>query len=105
MYFGLFKTVDKNTENQDTEAENVSSNLLHNERCHLTIESIINYLIKNPIRRSWSWMKFTKKDMGITFTQIHFRTRKVRCYVELYEDLTILVRLYLFCTRHWHELE
>lgn len=47
--------------------------------------------------KTWSWMHFTSMDNGITFTQIDCTTKKIRCFVQVYEDLTTSVGLfYLF---------
>ncbi|XP_003426212.1 uncharacterized protein LOC100678697 [Nasonia vitripennis] len=59
------------------------------EKQKLKIQEVKDYLVENPLQRTWSWMNYTKKDNGITFAQLDCRSRKIRCFVEVHEDLSI----------------
>ncbi|KAJ8683993.1 hypothetical protein QAD02_019785 [Eretmocerus hayati] len=61
------------------------------EPCQSSLDDIMSFLRETPLPRTWSWMKFTRKDNGFTFTQIDCTYRVIRMFVELYEDLTMKV--------------
>lgn len=61
------------------------------ENLKLTMEEIDDYLSKTPLPKTWSWMTYTSRDKGITFTQINCTSKQVRCFIEVYEDLSIMV--------------